>query len=224
MPRQSHAAPLQLPEPRASRLPEGSLWSRWDPISGETPAPVAFFVDAPSVGAPACPGCTVSLRSLIYRHIFLSYHTAVTESQWDCSHITHRIVSQGPTTYWTLKAKRKRKTNNSKGIQYYSRDRNRWHFQASYRRSVWWHLRSACLYLTVVSTKTAYLRERWCTLTCSHRGISRSCHTEGGAMGSELRAGDFYYCFTLAKGVSKNYLYSLLYWKHLSEVLIGTDI
>lgn len=156
MPRQSHAAPLGLPEPQASRLPEGSLSSCWDPISGETPAPVAFFVDAPSVGAPACPGCTVSLRSLIYRHIFLSYHTVVTESQWDCSHITHRIVSQGPTTYWTLKAKRKRKTNKSKSTQYYSGDRNWWHFQASYRK-VSLMISEKCFYLTVVSTKNTSL-------------------------------------------------------------------
>jgi hypothetical protein len=103
----SHAAPLGLPELGPDRLPEGTHWSCWNPTSGETPAASALSVAAHPVDAPACWGGIASLQSLIYRHIFLSYHIVATQSPWDCSHRAHRIASLGPTTYWALKANRK---------------------------------------------------------------------------------------------------------------------
>lgn len=100
----AHTVLQCLPAQGPDRLPEGTRWSRWNPTSEEeTPAPAVLSVTAPPDGAPACWGGIAFLQSLIYRYIFLSHHTAVTQSPGDCSHKAHRIASLGPTRYWALK-------------------------------------------------------------------------------------------------------------------------
>lgn len=95
----AHTTMQCLPAQGSNRFPWGTLWNRWNPTSEVMPAPAALCVAAPPDGAPAFGGCTVSLQSLIYRHIFPSYHTVVTQSPGDCSHTAHRIASLSPTTY-----------------------------------------------------------------------------------------------------------------------------
>lgn len=109
-PRKQHAHTTMpcLPAQGSNRFPWGNHWNRWKPTSEMTPEPAALCAAAPPDGTPACWGCTVSLQSLIYRYIFLSYHTVVTQSPGDCSHIAHRIASLSPTTYWALKPKRRK--------------------------------------------------------------------------------------------------------------------
>lgn len=104
----AHTTMQCLPAQGSNRFPWGTRWNRWNPTSEVTPATAALCVAAPPDGAPACWGCTVSLQSLIYRYIFPSYHTVVTQSPGDCSHIAHRIASLSPTTYWALKPKRRK--------------------------------------------------------------------------------------------------------------------
>lgn len=115
-----------LPALGSDRFPWGTRWNRWNPTSEETPAPAALCAVALPDDAPACWGCTVSLQSPIYRNIFPSYHTVVTQNPRDCSHRAHRIASLSPTTYWALKPNRKKKQGNKlMSIWYYSRDRSR---------------------------------------------------------------------------------------------------